>query len=145
VDDLVRVAPAQLIRGRSRSDRRGPLARPPSGGPGPCLQGDPPGDAVQPARDRGGLADGGGFAGEGEKGGLEGVLRVGLAGQDGSADAEHHRAVPPQEGGEGELVPPGGEPPEQVVVRDVRQFRAVGDVAESPEEGGCWGGHDPII
>jgi len=56
-------------------------------------------------------------AGQGEEDGLKRVVRVGRVPQHPSADAEHHRAVPFDERGEGGLVAPLDEAGEQVGVR----------------------------
>jgi hypothetical protein len=59
-------------------------------------------------------------AGEHEEGGLEGILRVMLVAQDRPANAEHRRAVPLDQGGEGHLAhlaAPGREQIQQLPVR----------------------------
>jgi hypothetical protein len=60
-------------------------------------QGNPVGDAVQPAGHRLALADGGGAAGQDQEGGLESVLGVVLVVQDVPADAPHQPAVTVQQ------------------------------------------------
>jgi hypothetical protein len=90
------------------------------GGVGPGLaasaKGGAVGDAVQPAGERRAAPERACLPGEGEEGGLEGVLGVLPVAQEPAADAEHHGAVPPDEHLEGGLVAAGGEPFEEVAV-----------------------------
>jgi hypothetical protein len=62
------------------------------------------GDAVQETWQRGGVADGGGPAGQDEEGGLEDVLGVLLVAQRPPADAPDMGAVPGHQRREGRLV-----------------------------------------
>lgn len=68
---------------------------------------------MEPRADRVALTDRAGFASQDQECGLEGILRVVLVMQDLTADAENHRAVPLDEGGEGRfscLIGPYREP-----------------------------------
>jgi hypothetical protein len=99
--------------------------------------------AVQPGRQRPTPPHRAGLAGQYQEGGLEGVVgRVGVA-EDAAADAEDHRAVPSDQGGEGEGVAAGGEPPEQFGVG------RVGAGGQPEESAGRWGrssvGHRPAL
>ena len=75
---------------------------------GEDVQGRLIGDAVQPAaqrqRPRRLAAQPPGLAGQQDEGGLEGVLGVGPPAQHAAASAQHHRAVPPHQLGEGGLA-----------------------------------------
>jgi hypothetical protein len=81
------------------------LLHPPTGRRGPRLAGGQVGDAVQPAAQRLAHRDRSRLAGEHEKGGLEGVLRVLLVAQDAAADTQHHRAVSAQQRLERRRIP----------------------------------------
>ena len=65
-------------------------------------------------------ADRAGRAGQDEKRGLERILRVMRIAQDVAADAEHHRPMPRDQGGErqlGRLAAPGGKSLQELAVR----------------------------
>ena len=73
---------------------------------GPCsgLEGDSIGNAVQPARQRFALANGRGVLGEGEEGGLEGVLGILIVAQDMPADVPDERPMALEQNGERRLL-----------------------------------------
>ena len=76
---------------------------------GPGVDGDPQGDTMQPAPDGLLPAHGNGSSDEDQKGCLERVFGVVLVAQNRAADAEDHRPVPIDQGGErrsSRLVPP---------------------------------------
>src|SRR5438874_1122998 len=77
-----------------------------AGRAGPCVEGDPVGDAVEPAGDGGVLADGTGPAGEGDEGRLKGVLSFVFVAEHAPAHAQDGFAVPPDQQLEGGLVAP---------------------------------------
>src|SRR5262249_37666676 len=79
-------------------------------------RGDGGGDAVQRGAPRLGPADGGRLPGEEEERRLESVLRVLLLPQHPPADAQDHRPVPLDEGGEGRLVGAGREAQQELAV-----------------------------
>jgi hypothetical protein len=81
-------------------------------GPG----GDPAGDAVEPPGDCSPATDGGGLAGEGEEGGLAGILGGVVVVEHRAAGAKNHSGISPDEQFEGGLIPLAGEPGEQVGV-----------------------------
>ena len=87
------------------------------------------GDAVEPVADLLGPPDRRGLANEDEEGGLEGVLGVVMTAEYSSADAPHHRAVPPRQGLDSALVPLLDEAPEQLPIRHPRHIL--------PEQGGA--------
>ena len=93
---------------------------------------DAEGDAVEPAPDRFPVADGGGAADEDQEGGLEGVLGVVLVAEDRTADAEDHRPVTLEQGGERRLrglVAAVGEPAQEL---------GVGQAPMVPESKSVW-------
>ncbi|HEX5270403.1 MAG TPA: hypothetical protein VFW33_07955 [Gemmataceae bacterium] len=90
--------------------------------------------AVEPAGHGVGLADGGGFPGQEQEGGLEGVLGVVGVRQRAMADGEHHRAVPPDELGEGRLVTARDEVPDEPAVGHASRPRPHGQAAEVAHE-----------
>ena len=81
------------------------------------VAGGPAGDPVEPPGDGAPAAGGVGLAGQGEEGGLAGVLGRVVVRQDRPAGAQDHPGVPPDEQFEGGLVPVAVEPGEQVGVR----------------------------
>jgi hypothetical protein len=87
------------IRQRGHLD----FPRPPSGGGPAGVQGRPVGHPVQPVPDQRPRRYGRRLADEDEEGGLEGILGVVVV-QEAATHAPHHRAVPPDEGGEGRVV-----------------------------------------
>jgi hypothetical protein len=76
------------LGGRFRSVRDGPLPVTPSQGLRPDLGGDPPGDRVQPVRQRTPLGQRLRPADEHKKGGLERVFGVGHSAEDPPTDAQ---------------------------------------------------------
>ena len=93
---------------------RPPCPRPPR---------DPAGDAEEPARDRRVFADRAGLPRQDQKRGLERILGVVRVVKHAKADAEHHRAVPVDQGREGDLggvSGPADEPLDQLAVRQRR-------------------------
>src|SRR5258707_6893319 len=95
---------------------------------GPCsgLEGDSIGNAVQPARQSFTLANGRGVPGEGEEGGLEGVLRILIVAQDMPADAPDEPSVALEQNGERRLLARRGE---------ARKELSIGQFSAQP--GGC--------
>src|SRR5262249_14365570 len=80
-------------------------------------------------------ADRGGPSSEDEKGGLEGVLRVGLVVQYAAADRQHHRAMTLEQLREGILIAVGDESPQQgnILLRRALPGRdETADVCENP-------------
>ena len=129
---------------RSSARSAGPVSGPGAAGaspssalvaPGPPgLQGDPEGDAVEPAAERLDALEPAGLAGQREEGRLERVVgRVGVV-QDPPAGTPDHRPVPPDEGRERRLGPgitlAPGEPAKQLGVGPL----ARGAVAEEPDQ-----------
>src|SRR5262245_11702756 len=91
------------------------------------------GNAVQPARERSGLADGGGPAGEDEERGLEGVLgEVGPA-EDAPTDAPDERAVTAEQDREGIRIAAVGELFEQLGVGQLGGPGQAGERAQVAE------------
>ena len=133
VDGLAKLGPfgrPGLGAGRGRGEPVESLVAP---GP-PGLQGDPEGDAVEPAAERLDALEPAGLAGQREEGRLERVVgRVGVV-QDPPAGATDHRPVPPDEGRERRLgpgiTPALGEPAKQLGVGPL----ARGAVAEESDQ-----------
>src|SRR5262249_11468949 len=83
VEGGLQVGQGRLREGRGLGGGVGlAFVGPAAGGAALGFHGNSIGDAVQPAGQRLGLADGGGLAGQDEEGGLEGVLAVLLVAQD---------------------------------------------------------------
>jgi hypothetical protein len=74
---------------------------------------------IEPAAHRLAIGDRGRFTGEDEEGGLESVFGVLRMAQNPAADAQHHRAVSPYQGGEGGLIAAGDEAREELAIRQV--------------------------
>src|SRR5581483_1864202 len=106
----------------------------PRGLPGPRLERGPISDAMQPAPDRCGVADGRGLAGQNEEGGLECVLRVRLVTEYAAAHVEHHRAVPAEEGMESGRFSSLAEPPEEIPVGRLPHLRVFGGLEDHSED-----------
>jgi hypothetical protein len=90
-------------------------------------------DAVQPVPHHRPRHDGPRLANEDEEGGLEGVFRVGGAGQDAAADAPHHRAVAHQQRLEGGLVLPLDVAPQESGVGRAFAVAGARPAAEPPK------------
>jgi hypothetical protein len=136
VEDRPDVAPDDLAQ-RVRPPGVPPAALVPAADPAglPGAGGDPPGDAVQPARDRAPLADRPRPAGQDQERRLEGVVRrVGVA-QDAAADAQDHRPVPAQQGLEGRLVDVARVPVQQLGVGQPAERLPGGDAADVLKDG----------
>ena len=73
----------------------------------PRPHGDPVRNTVQPSADEVAVADRAGPADQDEERGLEGVLDVPLVAEHAAADAQDHRTVPRDQGGERRLVAVG--------------------------------------
>ena len=76
----------------------------PAGGRPAGLEGGPVRDSVEPVPDQVPRTDRGGPPGQDEEGGLEGVLGQVRVADHAAADAQDHRPVPADQGGEGRLV-----------------------------------------
>lgn len=122
--------PGEVVWPRRWSHWDERLVLPPRGGPRPCLEGGPIGDAVEPAPQRRRLADRAGLAGENEERGLEGVLGVGLVAEYTAADLQHHRPVPAQHGTESGLILVDMEPAEQLPIRQLPHPRVLHELAD---------------
>jgi hypothetical protein len=94
-----------------------PFAEPSTGGVGLCFQGHMIGNRVEPVSHRTAPVQGTSPTKEHEKGGLEGVLGRMTVVQDTPADAQHHRAVSPDQGGKRGLLVPAEELLQQLSVR----------------------------
>jgi hypothetical protein len=100
----------------------------------PCgPSGDAAGNAEEPAAEGALTVEAGGFTGEDEEGGLEGVLGVLLVTQDAAAQAEHERSVALYEGGEGGLLTAVDESLQQVRIGGVRPGQGGEPAAEAGE------------
>jgi hypothetical protein len=84
---------------------------------------------VEPGADGLPIPDRAGLTRQGEEGGLKGILGRVLIVRHIPADAQHHRAVPPQEQLERRFVMPGHETTQQIRVRDVACRRPAQDTA----------------
>jgi hypothetical protein len=106
---------------------------PPAGGPS-CIGGHAVRDSVQPAAQRGGLADGGGVLGQEKEGRLEGVLGVVQAAEHAVTDTQYQAAVALDERRERPLVVLPSESGQQFRVGPVLILRD-GQAAQVPD--GC--------
>ena len=123
--------------------RRAPSLREPSlmpaaaGRVGPRPGRDAMRDAVQPARERVLHPERPRLAGQHEERGLEGVLGGVLVAEHAPADAEDHRPVPLHQGLEGQLgavLVPGGEPRQQLGIRQPGECAQVPQPMNLPEQ-----------
>src|SRR5262245_27327747 len=85
---------------------------------------------MEPAGDRGPVADRGGPGGQLQEGALEGVLGLLPVAEGAAADVEDHRGVPLEQGVECGLVTAGDEAIEQIGIADLFQ---VGGDGETPD------------
>ena len=80
---------------------------------------------MKPAGQRRSLPNGRRLAGQDEKGGLKGVVRVGVAAQNIPADIEHEFAMTPHDDRKRRFIAPLSQPPHQVGIGQV--FQALGN------------------
>src|SRR5262249_47787711 len=138
VEDGAALAPGRGGGGRGGGGRDVDAAQPLLPGGTPCRppprpQGDPVGDRVQPAAHRLALADGAGPPHQRQERRLEGVVHVPGVAEDAAADAQHHRAVPPDEQLEGGLVAVPHEARQKLRVGDGANVRRRDRLAKLPE------------
>lgn len=98
--------------------------------PGPQAESNPVSHLVEPAADRVAFADGRGLASKHQEGDLEGILGLMVVVQDALAEAEDHRAMPPDQHLEGGLVALADELLQQLGVRQ----RATALPADEPTQ-----------
>ncbi len=104
---------------------------------GPGLAGGAQRHAIEPGAEPVGVAERTGLARQDEEDGLEGVLGEMAIAQELAADAEHHRAMPGHQGGEGGLVAAVVEPLDELAVGEPDERAIVEERAELAGDRGC--------
>ena len=99
------------------------------------LDRDAVGDTMEPAAQRVVDSNRAGLPGKDQEGCLERILGVVRAAEDAAADGQDHGAVAGDQGGEGGLVSPGGEPLQQLGVRQAAGRSRAEEGLEVPQDG----------